>query len=167
MMEPGAILLLLAVLLVVILFVARPFAAQARAESHQDQEMSAALAERERLLTALQELDFDYKLGKIPAEEYPAQRALLVEKGAAVLRRLDELKAAQMAAAADSIETSLAARRLATASRPSALSDEEVEDLIARRRAARHDRTAGFCPKCGKAVLQSDQFCSSCGKALK
>jgi hypothetical protein len=166
-MELGTILLLLAVLILVILFVTRPLTGSRLVESHHEQSVSAALAERERVLNALQELDFDHNLGKIPADEYPTQRAVLVQKGAAILRRLDELQAAQPAPAPDRSEESLAARRSATASRPAPLSDEDVEDLIARRRAARRDRTAGFCPKCGKPVLQSDQFCPSCGKALK
>jgi hypothetical protein len=166
-MELGTILLLLAVLILVILFVARPLTVYGLVEGHHEQEVSAALAERERILNALQELDFDQKLGKIPAEEYPAQRALLVQKGAAILRRLDELQAAGPAPASDRVEASIAARRAGTAPQSGPLSDEDVEDLIARRRTARRDRTAGFCPKCGKPVLQSDQFCPSCGKALK
>ena len=53
------------------------------------------LANRENALNALQELDFDFKLGKIPAEEYSIQRASLLQMGAEVLRRLDEIQAAQ------------------------------------------------------------------------
>jgi hypothetical protein len=160
-MELGTLLLLLAVLLLVILFVARPLARVRALGIPASQEISAALAERERILNALQELDFDHDLGKVPAEEYPVQRALLVQKGAAVLRRLDELQVAPPVPEADLAKVSLAARR------PTELSDEEVEDLVAKRRTARRDRTAGFCPKCGRAVLQSDLFCPTCGTALK
>ncbi len=39
----------------------------------------------------LQELDFDHELGKIPASEYSLQRSELIQKGAEILRRLDEL----------------------------------------------------------------------------
>ncbi|MGC8857289.1 MAG: zinc-ribbon domain-containing protein [Anaerolineae bacterium] len=28
------------------------------------------------------------------------------------------------------------------------------------------ERSAGFCPRCGKAVTVSDRFCPSCGKSL-
>ena len=163
-MEPGTILLLLAVLLLVVLFVTRPLTGNRPVAGHHEQEVSALLAEREQVLNALQELDFDFTLGKIPADEYPGQRARLVQQGAQVLRQLDELQAAP---AEDPIEKRVAARRAATAGRPGSLSDEDVEDLIARRRTARRDRTGGFCPKCGKPVLASDQFCPSCGKALK
>jgi len=47
------------------------------------------------------------------------------------------------------------------------LSGEDLEDLLAKRRIARKDKTAGFCPKCGKPVLQSDVFCPFCGSTLK
>ena len=43
------------------------------------------------MLTALSELDFDYTLGKIPEEDYPVQRTVLLQKGAGLLRQLDDL----------------------------------------------------------------------------
>jgi NADH pyrophosphatase NudC (nudix superfamily) len=46
------------------------------------------------------------------------------------------------------------------------VSDDDLEDLIAARRAARKEKSAGFCPKCGKPVLRSDRFCPSCGKPI-
>jgi hypothetical protein len=166
-MELASILLLLVALVAVILFVTRPLAGRQVPADPYDREVSAALAERERLLGALQELDFDHRLGKVPAEDYPTQRALLVQQGAAVLRRLDGLQGPPAAATGDPIEARLAARRAATAGRRGRPSDDDVEDLVTARRTARRDRTAGFCPKCGKPVLLSDQFCPSCGRALK
>ena len=50
------------------------------------------MAERDRVINSLQELDFDFKLGKIPDEDYPAQRAELLQKGADILRKLDALQ---------------------------------------------------------------------------
>ena len=164
-MEPVTLLLLLAVLILVLLFVARPLTGAGPVGSHHQQDLSAALAERERVLSALQELDFDHQLGKIPAEEYPAQRALLLQKGTSILRQLDELQAAQPAPAGRGAASDSAPR--AAAPRPGPLSDEDVEELVAKRRAARRERTGGFCPHCGKPVLQSDKFCPSCGEALK
>jgi rubrerythrin len=110
----------------------------------------------------LEELDFDQSLGKIPAEDYPTQRALLLQKGADVLRQLDTLTA----------ETKSRSERISqshvSVTKPvAALSEEDLEDLLARRRNTRKDKTAGFCPKCGKPVLQSDAFCPSCGNTLK
>lgn len=80
-MELGTIFLLLAVLAVVVMFVARPFSEHWRAQAESGREISSLLAERDRVLTALQELDFDHSLGKIPAEEHPVRPRYLAPKG--------------------------------------------------------------------------------------
>ena len=183
-MDLGAIFLLLAVVTLTGLFVVRPFNTGGRRGAGASQALSTLLAERDRLLTALQELDFDHSLGKIPAEEYPAQRSRLVVRAAEVIRQLDDLapsrtegapdrerlgaqaKIAPRAAGRKSTEDELEAfidRR-----RPGArVSDEDMEKLIDQRRAARHGNLPAFCPQCGRAVQPSDAFCSACGKALK
>ncbi|MBE0696357.1 MAG: hypothetical protein IH586_05490, partial [Anaerolineaceae bacterium] len=95
----GSLLLILAVALVVAIFIFQPFLRrQASAlqngnsiEKKLDHQRSALLADRDQVLTALQELDFDNALGKVPEENYREQRALLLKKGAEALRRLDEM----------------------------------------------------------------------------
>jgi len=44
--------------------------------------------------------------------------------------------------------------------------DDDLESMIAARRKTRKEKSAGFCPKCGKPILVSDRFCPSCGKAI-
>ena len=89
-MDIGSIFLILAILVPVVLFIARPImersATVVSAEEHQ---YSALLAERDRILTALQELDFDHDLGKIPEEAYSTQRVNLLRVGADLLRPFD------------------------------------------------------------------------------
>jgi hypothetical protein len=162
-MEPVSLFLLLILLALIVVFVTRPFFKRRRVQAVEtDQEMSSLLAERERLLTALQELDFDQSLGKIPAEDYPTQRALLLQKGAEVLRRLDTLSV--QAAKKDPGY----AQGMSRGFKPgSDMTDDDLEDLLAKRRNTRKDKTAGFCPRCGKPVLLSDAFCPSCGNTLK
>ena len=93
-MDIGAIFLLFSVCLLTGLFVARPFLERRRVSivSANDQEISALLAERDRLIMALQELDFDHTLGKIPSQDYPAMRANLLQRATDVLRKLDALQ---------------------------------------------------------------------------
>lgn len=173
-MDIGAIFLLLSVVLLTGLFVARPFMERRRASigGSDDPMLSSLLAERDRLISALQELDFDHALGKIPNQDYPAMRSNLLQRASDVLRQLDLLQP-HMAANSDAesrVEAVIAARRADAAvtgpQKEEEISDDDLEELVAARRAVRKDKSAGFCPKCGKPVLRSDRFCPSCGKPI-
>jgi hypothetical protein len=159
-MDLGAIFLLLGVIVLVVVFVAQPFTQRWRAKVQSEQAISVLLANRENALSALQELDFDYKLGKILPEEYSIQRASFLQMGAEALRRLDEIKAARPAP----IEVPVKPAARVKAIKP--LADEDLDELVAKRRSARKQNATGFCPKCGKPILHSDRFCSSCGQVV-
>jgi hypothetical protein len=195
-MDFGALLLVLAVAVLVGLYISRPFSSRrANAEplvrpAREGAEIrrSSLLAERDRILTSLQDLEFDYTLGKIPAEDYPPQRAELLKAGADVLRELDEMSGVAAAASAEArleavvaarradaaVEGSRAARRAepavagapAGARRPPAAGEDDIEALVAARRQSRQEKSGGFCPKCGRTVAKSDVFCSRCGAHL-
>ncbi len=160
-MEPGAILLLLGVLVSVGLFIAQPFNSHWRVKVKRSQEVSTLLTEREHVLSALMELNSDYEIGKIPAEEYSSQRASLIQKGSEILRQLDEIQATKPSSLEIPADADISKQQA------SLISDEDLEDLIAQRRTKRQQKTAGFCPNCGKPILQSDQFCPSCGQTLR
>jgi hypothetical protein len=175
-MDIGSILILFALLLLVGLFIARPILERkSSAVSMEEHELSSLLAERDRALTALQELDFDYKLGKIPEEDYPAQRALILQYGAGILRQLDAYQPQAAASSAEEqLEMVIAARRVektgvatqgGNGSNPalSIAPDDSLEVLIANRRRSRQGKTAGFCHQCGSPLQQSDHFCPRCG----
>lgn len=194
-MDIGSVFLILALLILVGLFVSKPLferrAIQVSSLSdREDHDLSHLLAERDRILNALQEMDFDYNLGKIPEEDYPAQRAALVQRGAEVLRQLDEYTATGSMDEVDArLEAAIAARRAASAHPstaqpvssgeqearsatsqvspvPVAAADDDIEALIAARRRARQEKSAGFCPQCGNPLQKSDHFCPKCGAAL-
>ncbi|MBL8098964.1 MAG: zinc ribbon domain-containing protein [Anaerolineales bacterium] len=157
-MELGSVFLVLAVLVIVGMYLYAPFTERAQNINIDDtHEISALKAERERVLTSLQELDFDFKLGKIPAEDYPEQRQSLLQKGADVLRQLDEM---------DSTDSSLLIGEGLGVRSESKVSNDELEAMLAARRKEKKSKSAGFCPNCGKPVLATDHFCPSCGKAL-
>jgi len=175
-MELTAIFFSLAVLILVGMFLYAPFTQQhARRLTEEEHELSALMAERDRVINSLQELDFDFNLGKIPEEDYPTQRASLLQKGADILRKIDSLAlptSSGRAAGDDGqdaearLEKAIAARRADGSAAKTGLSDDELESLISSRRKGRKDRSAGFCPKCGKPVMVTDRFCPSCGKSL-
>ena len=189
-MDAGSIFLILALILLVGIFVGRPFlrpqlaAVQRKEDEGAEHRRSSLLADRDRLLTALQELDFDHRLGKIPAEDYPDMRASMLASAAMVMRKLDEIQGetAQQESAEDRIEQVIAARRAdaavvkagngasvavaVAAVKAPARANDELENLIASRKRDRQEKSAGFCPKCGKPAQKSDRFCSRCGTTL-
>ena len=170
-MELGSIFLILAVIVIIGVYLYAPFTAHARrARKTESNEVSALKAERDRVINSLQELDFDFNLGKIPAGEYPDQRVSLLQKGADILRTLDELAPVPSSSinAESRIEKATAAGRADAGATFPAIpdSDDDIESMIAVRRKQHNGKSAGFCPKCGKPVLVSDKFCPSCGKSL-
>ena len=175
-MELTAIFFSLAVLILVGMFLYAPFIEKrARPVTEEEHDLSALMAERDRVINSLQELDFDFKLGKIPDEDYPVQRGSLLQKGADILRKIDSLassspserRAGSEAQDAETrLEKAIAVRRADGAAAKPELSDDDLESMISTRRKGRKVRSAGFCPKCGKPVMVSDRFCPTCGKSL-
>ena len=168
-MQITAIFFTLAILILVAIYLYAPFMERrARRVTEEEHELSALMAERDRVINALQELDFDFNLGKIPDEDYPAQRLSLLQKGADILRQIDTM-APQTTAEQDvdvRIEKAIAARRADASVAAPEISDDDVESMISARRKSHKDKSSGFCPKCGKPVMTSDRFCPSCGKSL-
>jgi hypothetical protein len=180
-MDLGSILLGAALLIVVAFIVARPLLDRAGARDRAPGPAEALLFERERLLTALRDLDFDHATGKLVEEDYSAQRAQLVAQGAEVLRQLDALGPAPDGDARprvdhdSEIEQAIARRRArpaavtapakasAAASPTAAPSaavavDQAIEAEVARRR-----QKPRFCSQCGQPLQPDDKFCGACG----
>ncbi len=185
-MDIGSIFLILALIVLVMLFIGRPFFEEtrpakskagkaSRLADQEDQQRSTLMAERDRVLNALQELDFDYTMGKIPEEDYPQQRSSLLHQGADILRRLDALQAVQQPESAEArLEAAIAARRAAkipvgvtAGGNGHGQADDELEVQIAARKRLREGKSGGFCPNCGGPVQAADRFCPRCGKTLK
>lgn len=175
-MDIGALFLTLAVATLVAMYLVQPYLERrTKMVSEEELEHSYLLAERDRYINALKELDFDYEMGKVPEVEYPVQRAGLLQKGADALRKLDEYEGAKESSAEDRLEAVIAARRADATDTPKAEvettpsmdADDELESLIAARRSKRKARSGGFCPNCGHAVLATDKFCTNCGKKTK
>ena len=157
------------------LFIGRPFLERKAVPiSLEDRQVSSLLAERDRILNALQELDFDFTLGKIPELEYPGQRSMLLQRGADILRQLDSLRPENSQEDAEMrLEAVIAARRADLRMAPNGGSgrvlytpDDDLETVIANRRRQHKEKTGGFCPQCGRPVQKSDRFCPKCGAIL-
>lgn len=169
-MDIGAILLLLTMVLVTVGFILKPFRDSGPVVWEEDLELSELLSERERVLEALAELDFDNELGKVPEEIYEPQRAHLLKFGAKVLKTLEEKYPEQTGS--DAIEAQIAARREQVKQRTDA--DDPLEQMISQRREAGRSGEAPaaaggrakFCSQCGEKVEADDRFCIKCGSKL-
>ncbi len=126
--------------------------------SPRENKISVLLSERERILEALTELDFDNEVGKVPEELYPLQRKNLLQRGADILRQMDELRSGA-GGVDDPLEKKIAEPRA---------DDDPLEAMIAARREGRKGTGKGkFCHNCGEAIQLNDQFCANCGTELK
>jgi hypothetical protein len=155
-MEIGSILILLAILLPVIAYLAQPIlTGQGMAVSKRDRRLSTLEAERERLLSYIQEMDMDFTMGKIAPEDYEAERSVKLTQGAEILRQIDALtgkKGARQPRAADPVERSL---------------ETELETRVASMRKVRDEKISQYCAQCGGEIYGSDRFCSACGAEVE
>ena len=177
-MDIGSIFLILALLVPVVIYLSRPLLETSPTmDGHSDQDISALLARRDQVVAAIQDLDDDYNLGKVPEDTYPLQRSALLENGAVILRQIDAYQLSDPnPAPEDRLEAAIVARRLTleTTSVPAKkngnavppVPDDELEQLIASRRRTMSEKASGFCPKCGRPVHASDRFCPKCGATL-
>jgi NADH pyrophosphatase NudC (nudix superfamily) len=169
-MDIGAIFFILAVITLIGMYVGQPLIQRrGRRATQEDHEYSTLMAEYDRAVNTLQELDFDNALGKVPADDYPRQRAELLANGADLLRKLDALQPQETGHDVESrMEAAVASRRADASAKKAVtvLDDDDLESMLAARRKTRNGKSAGFCPKCGKPILVSDRFCPSCGKVI-
>lgn len=126
----------------VLLFVIRPFFAshgRIRERSRREGRRRSMLEDRERIYAAIQELDFDHRMGKVEEADYRQTRARYEKDAITLLRTLDK-----------------------SSSRTEAVAGQ-IEAEIAALRKKRSSRT---CPDCD-AVLPTDaRFCPGCGVSI-
>src|ERR1051326_5697659 len=100
---------------------------------------------KEVVLSNIQDLDFEYKCGKLSDEDYKKVRGEMSAEAAAVLRQIDDIENAQ-----------------------------DLDALIRREVSARRTKKAGgqsaasqrTCPSCGSPNPSSNKFCAECGVKL-
>ncbi len=161
-MDIGSIFLIFALLILVVLYISRPIIeGKAVLVSVEEHDLSMLLAERDRVINAINELEFDNQLGKVPESDYPARSTTLKQYGAKILQQLDEISPEYGAGLILDVDPPHPkdVKKLPHM-------DDDLEIMIAARRRARAEKTGGFCPQCGHAVQQSDQFCPKCGGTL-
>lgn len=180
-MDIGALLIILALLVLVGLFISRPLlekssnyqTAGATPAGASGDQQSTLLAERDRIINTLKELDFDHALRKIPDSEYKIQREALVKQGAHVLQELEEFDSEPFEGEIDDqrdYEDQVQVRKQKTESSKEVTSEvatiDEVEMMLAEKRRKRNGKATGFCAQCGGVLHKYDTFCPKCGTKL-
>lgn len=179
----GSALLGLALVVIVLLYLARPFAMHEDEEVRVNrEEIDGLLLRKADLLRSIRELDDDYDAAKVAPELYAATRPQLMKQAALVMKQLDDhgyVEAGQPVAADIDAQIEAAVRRART---PEQL-DEQLEAAIRQARGKAADAapasvattattattapstngTAQFCPQCGRRVEKGDRFCPKCG----
>ncbi len=93
---------------------------------------------KEVILGNIQDLDFEYKCGKLSAEDYQKIRAEMNAEAAVVFQEIEKLE-----------------------------SSRDLDALIRREISARKDRPTIACPSCGGKNPNTNKFCAECGAKLK
>lgn len=159
-MELGAIFVGLAMLVAGVPFVVRPFREKRSRRNRYPEAHSNPHEDRQAVLSALRDLDFDFRTGKVSEEDYAALRAQLVTKAATYVQSEESLADEQIEAMIKARKASLSKVRKCTKC------GHEVE---ADSRFCSQCGTAvgDNCPSCGKPVQEGDLFCTACGTNLE
>jgi predicted nucleic acid-binding Zn ribbon protein len=159
-MEITSILIGLFLFGVALFFVSAPFRQKGQGSETGTSNNKLQDGGREATLSALRDLDFDFKTGKVSEEDYQPLRAQLLAEAARYLE--SEEKEEQQ------LEELIRARR---AGQQGALKCEHCDAPIQadQRFCARCGAAVenALCPSCGKKIQTGDLFCSSCGSKIQ
>lgn len=173
----GSALMGVALVVIVLLYLARPFAMDEDEEVRINrEEIDGLLLRKESLLRDIRELDDDYEAAKVAPELYASRRPQMMKQAALIMKQLDDhgyVEAAGTPAADLDAQIEAAVRRIRT---PEQL-DEQMEAAILQARQATAKAPAvlpsppsptvngstRFCPQCGRRVESGDRFCPQCG----
>lgn len=161
-MTIGSILFGIALLVVLALFLARPFLLAPVRHTSRRSGKEELLAEKEALLAEIRAIDFDYDTGKLPPDVYDPQRQRLVQRAAAVMQALDAYQTQpdeQAAGLTDDIDA-----RIESAIARLRAKEKEAAPAPVKVREEHHK--GGYCPQCGQPTDVDDKFCTACGHRL-
>ena len=187
-MTTGSILLGLALVLIVVALIYRPFL-EPRYRNEQGSRRQALLDQKEALVEEIHQLDFDHETGKVPDLHFTTQRETLIREAAELLRELDAHGlSVPRAGAVDRRdgEIEAAIRQLRRRPDPAPANGVQPEAVPvpavvagaapvsqpARPQTApalapaAAPAAAGFCPQCGQGRDADDKFCAFCGTQL-
>ena len=159
-MEIPSILIGLVLLAVSLFFISMPFRKKPRKGVKNSEPNAQEKEGRESVLSALRDLDFDFKTDKISEEDYTPLRARLMNEAAQFIEQQDEED--------EKLEALIQSRRAAC--QKSVKCDHcgafvEADEHFCAKCGSPINRE--LCSQCGRKIQKGDQFCSSCGNKLE
>ena len=167
-MTIGSILLGVALLVVVGLFLARPFLVPAATvvEERPLSRREALALQKEAVLAKIRELDFDRETGNVPPAEYQMLREQYLAEAAQILKALDAFAPETgQRGGEDDMEAAIARLRQRAASPAPAGDGEDIEAAVARLRGQQVQAAVNGGPTVATAPARRARFCSQCGEA--
>lgn len=173
----------MALVIIVLLYLARPFAMPEDEDVRVNrEEIDGLLLRKEAILREIRELDDDYEAAKVAPELYVVTRPQMVKQAALIMKQLDDhgyVEAGQPASAAVPASVDAQIEAAVRRARTPEQVDEQLEAAI--RQARQPGATAApavaatttapaaangaiqYCPQCGRRVESGDRFCPKCG----
>ncbi len=99
------------------------------------------LAQRDNLLSAIKDIEFDYEMGKISREDFEQIQEQYRQQAIELFKRIDAAKGR-------------------------AIPRKKLETELQMLRQQRHGAAAKTCPSCGASAPATHRFCSHCGQRL-
>lgn len=174
-MSIGSLLLGATLLVLVGLFLARPFLRSNAQYGRQMSQRQELVAQKEAVLAQIQILEFDFETGTLPEADYQQQRQEMVAEAAEVLKQLDDLPGTALTKSSGGVEREIEAAVAQLRQRQPRPTVPAPAPVTARplTPAPAVDGEPGmvngrvkFCAQCGQAVEEQDNFCAYCGHKI-
>lgn len=159
-MELGAIFVGLAMLVASVPYLARPFQEKQFKSKQQPAVCLTPDEERQAVLSALRDLDFDFSTGKVSEEDYSALRAQLVTEAATYIR-------SEKSIADEQIEIMIQARKASQSNIRKCSNCGNTVEPNSRFCSQCGTAAGNICPSCAKPIQDGDRFCNTCGTKLE
>jgi len=139
------------------------FEAEERLKSNQDIERQKLVEQRETILTALRDLDFDYSMDKLPHEDYLTFRQNLLLQAADIMTQLDLEQTNGEVEHTPFIEANIDPNVDPNGDMPFCPTCGQLSHPDAFYCTYCGAQLETSCPACQQSVQPSDQFCVHCG----
>ena len=159
-MELGALFVGLAMLVGSLPFVIKPFRGRASGKDSKANIRPNPEEKRKADLSALLDLDFDYRTGKVSEEDYSAVRAQLVANAAQYIRLEKSIEDEQIEAMIEARKASKSKSQMCSGCGDKVPGDSRFCSQCG-------TPVSQGCPSCGKSIQEGDLFCTICGAKLE